>query len=69
LADVTGSAEPPGRVEQQRRSIAAHAGGERDLPAQQVRPGTLQLIQRPGLGRGHQIQRPAERASLQDRWR
>ena len=33
--------EPLGRLEQQRRGVAAQARGERDLPAQQVHPGAL----------------------------
>ena len=50
--------QPPGRLQQQRRSVAAQARGERDLPAQQVHPGALQLIQRPGLRRGQQVRGP-----------
>ena len=54
--------QPPGRLQQQRRRVAVQARGERDLPAQQVRPGALQLIQRPGLRHREQVQRLAERA-------
>jgi hypothetical protein len=33
------------RLHQQRRSVTAHAGGQRDLPAQQVDAGLLEFIQ------------------------
>jgi hypothetical protein len=57
--------QPPGRLEQQRGSVAARAGGERDLAAQPVRPGALQLVQRSGLRGGQEFQRLAKRARLQ----
>ena len=57
--------QPPGRLQQQRGRVAVQPRGERDLPAQQVRPGALQLIQRPGLRHGQQVQRLAERAGPQ----
>jgi len=50
--------------DQQRRHVAGPARCERDLPAQQVHPGALQLIQRPGLRGREQFQGLAERASL-----
>ena len=56
--------ELPGRLQQQRGRVAAAAGRERDLPAQQIGPGALKLVQRPGLGRGQQRQRRIERAGL-----
>ena len=57
--------QPLGRLQQQRRRVAVQPRGERDLPAQQVSPGALQLIQRPGLRHGEQVQRLAERAGPQ----
>ena len=57
--------EPAGRLEQQRRRVAAQPRGEHDLPAQQVHPGALQLIQRSGFRRGQQLQGRPERAGLQ----
>ncbi len=56
--------EPLGRLEQQRRRVAAQPRREHDLPAQQVHPGALQLIQRPGLRRGQQLQGRPERPGL-----
>ena len=56
--------EPPGGLQEQRGSIAAMTRGEHDLPAQQVHPGALELIQRAGLRRGQQVQGLAERAGL-----
>ena len=53
-----------GGLEQQRWSVAAPAGGERDLPAQQVGPGSLELVKRSRLRRGQQPQRRIERAGL-----
>jgi hypothetical protein len=41
--------EPVGGLEQQRRSVAAAVGGERDLGPQQLHPRTLELVERPGL--------------------
>jgi DNA-binding CsgD family transcriptional regulator len=38
-----------GRLHQQRRGVAARAGGERNLPAQQVGAGLLEVIQRPAI--------------------
>jgi hypothetical protein len=40
-------------------------GGERDLTAQQVRPGALELVERPRLGRREQVDGLAEPAGLQ----
>ena len=57
--------EALGRLQQQRGSVAAQAGGERDPPAQQVRPGGLKLVQRPGLRQGDEVACLAERAGLQ----
>ena len=51
------AARAAGAPEQQRRSVAAAARGERDLPAQQVQPGARELVERPRLGRGQQLQR------------
>ena len=50
--------QAPGRVEQQRRGVAAQARGVRDLPAQQVHPGAGELIQRPGLRHDQQPEAP-----------
>jgi len=41
--------EPLGRPEQQPGCVAALACGEGDLAAQQVHPGLLELVERPGL--------------------
>ena len=57
--------EALGRLQQQRGSVAAQAGGERDPPAQQVRPGGLKLVERPGLRQGDEVACLAERAGLQ----
>ena len=46
-----------GRLRQQRRSVAARTGGERDLPAQQVGAGLLEFIQRPCRRDGEQLGR------------
>ncbi len=51
-------------LEQLRWNAAAAAGGERDLPAQQVGPGSLELIKRSGLRRSQQPQGRIERAGL-----
>ena len=56
--------EPLGRLQQQRRSVAAPARGERDVAAQQVHPGAGELVERPGLRHGEQVQGLAERAGL-----
>ena len=56
--------ETSGGLQQQRRGVASAAGGERDLPAQQVGPGALELVERLCLGRGQQPQRSVERARL-----
>ena len=47
-----------------RRSVAAVPHDERDLGAQQVHLGALELVQRPGLCDGHQSERRVERAGL-----
>jgi len=52
--------QPLSRLQQQRRGVAARAGGERDLAAQPIRLGALELIQRPRLRRGQQLQRLTE---------
>jgi len=57
--------EPLGRFEQQRGSVAAQARGKRDLPAQQVQPGALEFIQRPGFRRDQQLESLVERAGPQ----
>ena len=57
--------EPLCRLQQKRGSVAAQAGGERDPPAQQIRPGGLKLVHRPGLRRGHEVAGLAELAGLQ----
>ena len=56
--------EPFSGLQQQRGSVAAQAGGERDPPAQQVRSGGLKLVQRPGLSGGQEVAGLAERARL-----
>ena len=61
--------ELPCRLQQQRRGLAARAGGERDLPAEQADLGALEVIQRAGLRRGRQIQSRVERPSLETRVR
>ena len=57
--------EPLCRLQQKRGSVAAQAGGERDPPAQQIRPGGLKLVHRPGLRHGHEVAGLAELAGLQ----
>ncbi len=54
----------PGRRQEQRRCVAAMPGSQRDLAAQQARPGALKLIQRPGLRDRHQRKPGVERAGL-----
>ena len=49
--------EPPGRLQQQRRRIAAPAGDERELGPRQVGARLLEVAQRPGFGHGQQVQR------------
>ena len=61
--------EPPRGLQQQRRSIAGKTRGEGELAAHQVHPGALELIQRPGLRRGHEPERRLERAGLETRLR
>ena len=56
--------ELPGRLQQQCRGFADRASGERDLPAEQADPGTLEVIERAGLRRGRQLQRRVERDRL-----
>jgi hypothetical protein len=56
--------ELPGRLQQQRGCVTAAAGGERDLAAQQVRPGPPELIRRPSLRGGQQCWGRIERAGL-----
>ena len=55
-----------------RRSTATgehptEARGERNLAAQQIYPGALELVEPPGLRRGHQPERRIERAGLKAR--
>jgi hypothetical protein len=45
--------------------VASNAGGKRDLCAQQVHAGALELVQRPGLGCGEQPERRIECAGVQ----
>jgi len=62
--------ELPCRLQQQRRGFAGRASGEqRDLPAEQAGPGTLEVIERAGLRRGHQLQSRVEPAGLEIRLR
>ena len=56
--------EPPGRVEEQRRSIAPARRRERDLRLQQLGSGLVELVQRPRLGDRQQSQRRLARAGL-----
>ena len=56
--------EPPGRLEQQRRSVAAARHRERDLRVQQLGTGSLELVQRPRLRHRQQPQRRVGRAGL-----
>jgi hypothetical protein len=57
--------EPLGRLQQQRRSVAAPARGECDVAAQQVRPGAGELIERPRHRGRKQVQGVVEGAGLQ----
>ena len=59
--------QPPRGLQQQRRSIAGKTRREGKLTVHQVHPGTLQLIQRPGLRRGQERECRLERASLETR--
>jgi hypothetical protein len=56
-----------GRSCQQCWGVAATAGGERDLPAQQAGAGLLEFIQRPRHRHGEQLGRRLQAASLQTR--
>ena len=60
--------ESLGGLEQQSRSIAAVAGDECELRAQQLHSCALQLVERPGLSHGQQslghIERPCTQADL-----
>ena len=56
--------EPPGRLEQQGRSIAATCHRECDLRVQQLGTGLLELVQRPRLRDRQQPQRSLGRAGL-----
>ena len=58
-----------GGLEQQRRSIAGGARGEGDVAAEQVHPGALDIVERPGLRRGQESQSRVERAGLEARLR
>ena len=57
--------KPLRRLQQQRGSIAAETRGEGDLAAQQVHPGALELVERPGLRRGQEPESRVERAGLE----
>ena len=56
--------EPAGGGQQERGRVGASAGDERQLGAQQVDPRALELVERPGLGRGQQAASRGERAGL-----
>ena len=56
--------EPPGRLEQQRRSVAAARHREGDLRVQQLGAGLLELVQRSRLRDRQQPQRRVGRAGL-----
>ena len=49
--------EAPGGIEQQGRGVAAARAGERDLRAQALQPGALQLVERGKLGGRQQLER------------
>ena len=49
--------EAPGGMEQQGRSVAAAGAGERDLRAQPLQPGALELVERSKLGGRQQLER------------
>ena len=57
--------EPARRGEQQRQSLAAVPGGERDLGAQQVNHRAWQRVERCLLGGAEQDERPVEAAGAQ----
>ena len=61
--------EPPGGLQQQRGSVAPKTRGEGDVGTQQVDPGALELVERPGLRRGDQPESRVEFAGLQARLR
>src|SRR5215211_8312518 len=56
--------EPPGRLQQLRRSLGS-GGGRRELPAQQVDPRVLELVQPPRLCCGQQLESCIERPRVQ----
>ena len=56
--------EPPGRLQQLRRSPGP-GGGRRDLPAQQIHPGALELVRHPRLRCGQQLESCIERPRVQ----
>jgi hypothetical protein len=41
--------------QQQRRRLVAATGGERELGAEQVDPGAVDVLERAGLGDGQQL--------------
>ena len=49
--------EPPGRLEQQRRRVAATPAGEHDLRSQPLQPRALELVEWPELGGGQEVGR------------
>jgi hypothetical protein len=61
--------EPPPRVEQERRSLAAETRGERDMAADEVRTCSLGLVERAVLNAGNQPEGRIERPSLEARLR
>ena len=59
-----GRLEPPGGLQQRQGRIAVKTRGEGGVGSQQVDPGALELIQRPGHRGRQQVQGLAERAGL-----
>ena len=56
-------------LEQQPRSILPETRSESDVAAQHRNASALELVERPGLRRGHQPERRVERAALEARLR
>ena len=56
--------ELPRGLQQQRGSIAGEARGEGDPAAQEFHLGVLELVERPGLCRRHEIENRVESAGL-----
>jgi hypothetical protein len=57
--------EPFGRIQQQRRNVAAASTSERDLGAQPRQPGALKLVQRAQLRRRQKVVRHVKRGCLE----